>query len=32
MANREELFDMELFDRIDHPRGIFSVAPATPAF
>jgi hypothetical protein len=32
VANREELFDVELFDRIDHPRGISSVPPATPAF
>src|ERR1700733_13696328 len=23
MADREELFDIELFDRIDHPRRIF---------
>jgi hypothetical protein len=32
MANREDLLDIELFDRIDHPRGIFRLAPATPAF
>jgi hypothetical protein len=31
MADREELFDIELFDRIDHPRGISKVPPATPA-
>jgi hypothetical protein len=32
MANREELLDVELFDRIDHPRGISRLPPATPAF
>ena len=32
MANREELLDVELFDRIDHPHGISRLPPATPAF
>jgi hypothetical protein len=31
MADREELLDVELFDRIDHPLGISKVPPATPA-
>jgi hypothetical protein len=32
VANREEPVDVELVDRIDHPRGISKVPPATPAF